>query len=51
LEKRIGMQLVIPDGKYNTRHPLFGELSVSSSERKEPNSEKLHGKNERKAVG
>jgi hypothetical protein len=50
LEKRIGMQLVIPDGKYNTRHPLFVEQSASSSERKEQDSEKLHGKNERKAV-
>ncbi len=35
------MQLVIPDGKYNTRHPLFGEQSVSSSESKEQNSEKV----------
>lgn len=24
-EKRIGLQLVIPDGVYSTRHPLFGD--------------------------
>lgn len=24
-DKKIGMQLVIPDGKYSTRHPLFGD--------------------------
>ena len=51
LEKRIGMQLVIPDGKYNTRHPLFGEQSVSSSESKEQSNEKSHNKNKQKAVG
>ncbi len=25
LEKRIGLQFIIPDGKYTTRHPLFGD--------------------------
>lgn len=25
MEKRIGMQVVIPDGQYATRHPLFGD--------------------------
>ena len=25
LEKRLGLQFIIQDGKYSTRHPLFGE--------------------------
>ena len=25
LEKRIGLQFIIQDGKYSTRHPLFGD--------------------------
>lgn len=25
LEKRLGMQFIIPDGKYSTRHSLFGD--------------------------
>lgn len=25
MKKRIGAQMVIPDGKYSTRHPLFGD--------------------------
>ncbi len=25
MPKRLGMQLVIPDGRYTTRHPLFGD--------------------------
>ena len=25
LEKRLGLQFIIQDGKYSTRHPLFGD--------------------------
>jgi flagellar assembly factor FliW len=51
LDKRIGLQLVIPDGKYNTRHPLFIEQSISASENKEQNSEKSISKSNQRAAG
>ena len=25
LEKKLGLQFIIPDGKYSTRHSLFGD--------------------------
>lgn len=51
LEKRIGMQLVIPDGKYNTRHPLFGDQQVATAEGRDQAAEKgQSGKGKRKAA-
>ena len=31
LEKRLGLQFIIQDGKYSTRHPLFGDKIVGLS--------------------
>ena len=31
LEKRLGLQYIIQDGKYSTRHPLFGENVKTST--------------------
>ena len=33
LEKKLGLQFIIPDGKYSTRHSLFGDKIKKS----EPN--------------
>ena len=39
LEKRIGLQFIIQDGKYSTRHPLFGDkISGNSSNASEEES-------------
>ena len=31
LEKRLGLQFIIQDGKYSTRHPLFSENAKTST--------------------
>ena len=31
LEKRLGLQFIIQDSKYSTRHPLFGDKIVAST--------------------
>ena len=38
LEKRLGLQFIIPDGKYSTRHLLFGD-KLKENNQEEPNSE------------
>ena len=40
LEKRLGLQFIIPDGKYSTRHLLFGD-KLKDSNQKDPLSEVL----------
>ena len=40
LEKRLGFQFIIPDGKYSTRHMLFGD-KLKDSNQKDPLSEVL----------
>jgi len=37
-EKRLGLQFIIPDGKYSTRHLLFGD-KLKDNNRKERSSE------------
>ena len=37
-EKRLGLQFIIPDGKYSTRHLLFGD-KLKDNYQKEPSSE------------
>ena len=34
-EKRLGLQFIIPDGKYSTRHLLFGD-KLKDSNQKDP---------------
>ena len=36
-EKRLGLQFIIPDGKYSTRHLLFGDKLMDNNQ-KEPSS-------------
>ena len=40
LEKRLGLQFIIPDGKYSTRHLLFGD-KLNDFKQGEPLSEGL----------
>ena len=40
LEKRLGLQFIIPDGKYSTRHLLFGD-KLKDSNQNDPFSEAL----------
>ena len=37
-EKRLGLQFIIPDGKYSTRHLLFGD-KLKDNYKEEPSSE------------
>jgi len=37
-EKRLGLQFIIPDGKYSTRHLLFGD-KLKDKNQEEPSSE------------
>ena len=37
-EKRLGLQFIIPDGKYSTRHLLFGD-KLKDNNQEEPSSE------------
>ena len=39
-EKRLGLQFIIPDGKYSTRHLLFGDKLKDNNQEK-PSSETL----------
>ena len=39
-EKRLGLQFIIPDGKYSTRHLLFGD-KLKDNNQEEPSSEAL----------
>ena len=32
LEKKLGLQFIIPEGKYSTRHSLFGEKTNNTTE-------------------
>ena len=36
-EKRLGLQFIIPDGKYSTRHSLFGD-KLKDNNKEEPSS-------------
>ena len=45
LEKRLGLQFIISDGKFSTRHPLFGDKLVaktSASSTQKSTSQELH---------
>ena len=38
LEKHLGVQFIIPEGKYSTRHLLFGD-KLKDNNQEEPSSE------------
>jgi flagellar assembly factor FliW len=53
MPKRLGLQLVIPDGKYSTRQPLFGDKQAAATAQQEENAnkERKHNpRNKRKAA-